>query len=111
LTIYLRYVYRFLPARVATAAGELARHAGGLPGGATRRQMPMKIHSKKSSVTTPKEGKAAVLRYYHALQREFAIELQNAPTDWDHLSYLHFEIADLELRAPWLRKEASHEAR
>jgi hypothetical protein len=54
---------------------------------------------------TPEQAKAAVIRYYQALQAEFAIELEFAPLDGEHLLFLRSKIDDLECRAPWLRKQ------
>lgn len=65
--------------------------------------MPKK--SSQSAVTL-EEAKLAVCRFYLALHAEWILELQMHPTDWEHLFYLHYKIADLDRRAPWLRKLA-----
>lgn len=66
----------------------------------------MKKSSKKYPATTPEEAKLAICRFYQALHVEWTLELQAAPTDWEHLLYLHYTIADLERRAPWLKVQA-----
>ena len=68
--------------------------------------MKTKKSSKKCPATTPEEAKLAVGRFYQALQAEWMMELQTDPTDWEHLLYLHYTIADLERRAPWLKVQA-----
>jgi hypothetical protein len=69
--------------------------------------MAKKTRSKKYPATTPEQAKTAVIRYYQALQLEWTLELQAETTDWEHLIFLHYTIADLERRAPWLKKEVA----
>ena len=66
--------------------------------------MPKKVAANRFNVT-PEQAKAAVIRYYQALHAEFAIELEFAPLDGEHLLFLRSKIDDLECRAPWLRKQ------
>lgn len=62
-------------------------------------------NSRNNPAMTPAEAKIALTRYYQGLQLEWSLELQNENTDWPHLFFLHYQIATLERRAPWLKKE------
>ncbi len=61
---------------------------------------------KKCPDLSPEDATRAIRRYYRALQLEWSLELQNPTTDWERLLFLHYKLADLERRAPWLKKEA-----
>jgi hypothetical protein len=69
----------------------------------------MANHPKKSSPVSPAQARLAVVRHYQALQLEWSLELQNPSTDWECLLFLHYKIADLERRAPWLKQEVLDE--
>jgi hypothetical protein len=47
-----------------------------------------------------------LLEQCERLQKAWSRELQNDSTDWVTLFHLHYQIAQLEQRSPWLRKEA-----
>jgi hypothetical protein len=66
--------------------------------------LPKKVAANRYTIT-PEQAKAAVIRYYQALHAEFAIELEFAPLDWEHLLFLRSKIDDLDCRAPWLGKQ------
>ncbi len=66
-------------------------------------------HPKKCPAVSPEQALMAVLRYYRALQLEWSLELRNPTTDWERLLFLHYKLADLERRAPWLKREVLDE--
>jgi hypothetical protein len=66
--------------------------------------LPKKVAANRYTIS-PEQAKAALIRYYQALQAEFAIELEFSPLDGEHLLFLRSKIDDLECRAPWLRTQ------
>lgn len=69
--------------------------------------MPKKNPEKKSSsATTARQlAREFLLDQYERLQKAWNRELQNDSTDWVTLFHLHYQIAALEQRSPWLKKE------
>jgi len=71
--------------------------------------MPKKQPSNppsSSSISGPQMARMAVYRQYQCLQQAWDRELQNDSTDWPALFRLHYKIAEMEKRAPWLKKES-----
>ncbi len=68
--------------------------------------MSKRPRSNKYPAGTPPKARLAVRHYYEALQLDWTLELQTEPTNWDRLFTLHYDLADLERRAPWLKQEA-----
>ncbi len=62
--------------------------------------------AKKSRAAMSAEGKQIITREYHKLQLCWTEELQKPDTDWQRLFFLHFQMAMVESRAKWLKKEA-----
>ena len=58
---------------------------------------------KKSQVSSI--AKQIIDREYHKLQARWVEEIDKPETDWTNMFFLHFELAMLESRAAWLKKE------
>ena len=61
--------------------------------------------SKKSRIEMSPEAKQIINREYHQLQLRWVEEIDKPATDWEQLFLLHFEMAMIEKRAPWLKRE------
>jgi hypothetical protein len=68
--------------------------------------MPKKPAKKPSGATTARQlAREFLLDQYERLQKSWNRKLQNDSTDWVTLFHLHYQIAALEQRSPWLKKE------
>ena len=61
--------------------------------------------SKQSRSVMSPQARQIINREYHQLQLRWVEEIDKPETDWEALFLLHFEMAIIEKRAKWLRKE------
>ncbi len=61
--------------------------------------------SNKSRSAMSPAAKQILTREYHELQLRWVEELEKPETNWEALFFLHFEMAVIESRAKWLKKE------
>lgn len=61
--------------------------------------------SKQSRTVMSPQARQIINREYHQLQLRWVEEIDKPETDWEQLFLLHFEMAIIEKRAKWLRKE------
>jgi hypothetical protein len=67
----------------------------------------MKNRSPRRQSGRTDQLKEAIRTHYIRLQAEWVAELDAVKSDWTRLFDLHYRIAELERRAPWLKKEVA----
>src|SRR3954462_8510082 len=72
-------------------------------GGAFTAPPKENLMSKKTEMSPV--AKQNVNQEYHKLQARWVEEIDRPATNWENLFFLHFEMAMLESRAKWLKKE------
>jgi hypothetical protein len=68
----------------------------------------LKNRSKRQSLPRLADSeKQAIRTHFHALRDQWCVALEADPLDWQHLLDLHWEMADLEHKHPFVKKSAA----
>ena len=68
----------------------------------------MKNRSKRQSLPRLADSeKQAIRAHFHALRDQWCVALEANPLDWQHLLDLHWEMADLEHKHPFVKRAAA----
>jgi hypothetical protein len=68
----------------------------------------LKNHSKRQSRTRLADTqKQAIRAHFHALRDEWCLALEEHPVDWQRLLDLHWQMAEVEHKHPFVKKAAA----
>jgi hypothetical protein len=63
--------------------------------------------NRQSRIRLADSEKQAIRDHFHALRDQWCLALETEPLDWQHLLDLHWEMAELEHKHPFVKKAAA----